>query len=523
MPNEYPHKKPLFGKKITDATSGEQQNTRAALSEDKARTLLQKRAQEAEKESAVAVKERAQDEEKKAPSKTQTEETQVKADKEKPPVKQARTLHFGRTIEKPKEDAPKPTEKPLKAKRERRKKVRGTHPVLKKLWSLFFSDTSFRRENYLMPKSAAGVDRLFLFFFIVLLSIGSVMVFSSSYAYAEARYGDSTYFVRRQILFAAIGIGVMLVASMLTVQFYKSITRLAFGVTILLLIAVLLFGVNLNGAQRWIGIGPLTIQPTEIAKLTIVMMLAWYFERYQDKLREHKSFFSHLCYNTLYPGAIIALICALVMLQKHLSGIIILGCIGIIIMFVAGSDGRHLATLMGTAVVGVSCLAIFTDYTKRRIDIWLDPYANRTDGGWQTIQGLNAMGSGGFLGLGIGDSRMKYSYVSEPANDFIFTITCEELGFVGAMVIIAFFALLIWRGFVIAMRNPDRYARLLCLGIVAKIAVQTLLNLAVITNSIPNTGIALPFFSYGGTSLIIQLLEVGIILSISRTSQLQKR
>ncbi|MBR6794812.1 MAG: FtsW/RodA/SpoVE family cell cycle protein, partial [Clostridia bacterium] len=207
----------------------------------------------------------------------------------------------------------------------------------------------------------------------------------------------------------------------------------------------------------------------------------------------------------------------------HLSGIIILGAIGVIVMFLAGSDGRHLLTLMGVAVVGVSCLAIFTDYTKRRIDIFLDPYAMRLEGGWQTIQGLNAIGSGGLLGLGIGDSRMKYSWVSEPANDFIFTITCEELGFVGAIAIIAFFALFVWRGYVIAMHNPDIYARLLCAGIITKVAVQTLLNFAVITNSIPNTGIPLPFFSYGGTSLIIQLLEVGIVLSISRTSQLQKR
>lgn len=556
MKNSYPPNKPLFGRRMTENPTEEPDGARSSLSEDKAKLLLLEKEKEEEekkrreeealrealaKEEAereakrqAILREKEEKRERKAEKKAdhRIESTKKAEEKEKETAEKtpyARSFHFGAPVQKTSEEK---TELSFeKAKKEKLAKIKKPkvkkegHPFLGKVWRIFFSDTSFRREDCLIPKSSAGFDRLFFLFFMILLCVGSVMVFSSSYAYAEARYGDSTYFVRRQLIFAALGIGVMLIASMLTVDFYKMITRIAFGVTILFLIAVLLFGVNLNGAQRWIGIGPITFQPTELAKLTLVMMLAWYYSKYSHKLHESNRYFggSHLLYNTVLPGAIIAVICGLVMLQKHLSGIIILGAIGVILMFLAGSDGRHLLTLMGGAVVGVSCIAIFTDYTKRRIDIWLDPYAMRLDGGWQTIQGLNAIGSGGFLGLGIGDSRMKYSWVSEPANDFIFTITCEELGFVGALAIIAVFALFVWRGYVIAMRNPDIYARLLCVGIITKVAVQTLLNFAVITNSIPNTGIPLPFFSYGGTSLIIQLLEVGIVLSVSRTSQLQKR
>ena len=561
MKNSYPQNKPLFGRRMTEASGEETQNTQSAPSDEKARLLLLAKEKEEEagrlkeeeaRREALAKEEAAREEKRQAllrekearhakkihtPISSEQISQAEEMPAEEPAGKEAaakapRAFHFGAPIKKKSEESDKEPSFDNRSKPKKRrervkkpKKAKEGHPFLEKIWRVFFSDTSFRRNQYLIPKSSAGFDRLFFLFFMVLLCIGSVMVFSSSYAYAEARYGDSTYFVRRQLIFAALGIGVMLIASMLTIDFYKMITRPAFAVTILFLVAVLVVGVNLNGAQRWIGIGPITFQPTELAKLTLVMMLAWYYSKYSHRLREDNRYFGgrHLLYNTLLPGAIIAAICGLVMLQKHLSGIIILGAIGVIVMFLAGSDGRHLLTLMGVAVVGVSCLAIFTDYTKRRIDIFLDPYAMRLEGGWQTIQGLNAIGSGGLLGLGIGDSRMKYSWVSEPANDFIFTITCEELGFVGAIAIIAFFALFVWRGYVIAMRNPDIYARLLCAGIITKVAVQTLLNFAVITNSIPNTGIPLPFFSYGGTSLIIQLLEVGIVLSISRTSQLQKR
>jgi cell division protein FtsW len=191
-------------------------------------------------------------------------------------------------------------------------------------------------------------------------------------------------------------------------------------------------------------------------------------------------------------------------------------------MFVSGIALRYLGYCTATAAVGVTALALFTDYTKRRITIWLNPEKYPLDGGWQTLQGLMAIGSGGFWGLGFGNSRLKYSYVSEPANDMIFTILCEELGFPGAVAAILLFSLFIWRGIQIGLNNPEPFNRLVAIGITIKVGLQAILNLAVVTNSIPNTGISLPFFSYGGSSMIMLLFEMGILLSISRTSYVRK-
>ena len=212
----------------------------------------------------------------------------------------------------------------------------------------------------------------------------------------------------------------------------------------------------------------------------------------------------------------------LVMLQHHLSCIIILGLIGLLIIVSSGVDLRYIGAFCLAGVCGVSYIAFFTDYTKDRITAWLDPEKYKLTGGWQTLQGLMAIGSGGFFGKGLGKGELKYCYVSEPANDMIFAVLCEELGFFGALVSILLFAVLIWRGFLIALKNDDTYARLLTIGICIKIAVQVLLNIAVVTNTIPNTGISLPFFSYGGSSLIMIFAEMGIILSVSRKSKIHK-
>ena len=204
------------------------------------------------------------------------------------------------------------------------------------------------------------------------------------------------------------------------------------------------------------------------------------------------------------------------MLQKHLSGLIILGIIGIGVIFLSGAGLRYLSYFAGVALSGVAALALLTDYTKRRITIWLNPEQFPLEGGWQTLQGMMAIGSGGFFGLGLGQSRLKYCYVSEPANDMIFTIVCEELGFLGALSVLTLFSLFVWRCFYIAKRLQHPYAKLLVQGIGLKVAIQVLLNVAVVTNTIPNTGISLPFFSYGGSSLIMLFAEMGIILSASR-------
>ena len=213
---------------------------------------------------------------------------------------------------------------------------------------------------------------------------------------------------------------------------------------------------------------------------------------------------------------LIGLICVLVLLQKHLSGLIILGCIGILVMLFSGITLRYIGAFGGIAGIGVAAFALLTDYTKRRITIWLNPEQYPLDGGWQTLQGLMAIGSGGFFGRGFGQSVLKYSYVSEPANDMIYTILCEETGFLGALGVVFLFSLFVFRAVRVGSRAPDPFSRLVALGIAGKIAVQVLLNLAVVTNTIPNTGISLPFFSYGGSSLVMLFFEMGILLSISR-------
>ena len=210
----------------------------------------------------------------------------------------------------------------------------------------------------------------------------------------------------------------------------------------------------------------------------------------------------------------------LVMLQKHLSCIIILGTIGLLLIFSAGISPRYISMFCGAGVIGVTFLALFTDYTKERITVWQNPELYKLTGGWQTLQGLMAIGSGGLFGVGYGKSILKHCYVSEPANDMIFAILCEELGLIGAAVAILLFSLIVYRGFTISMKARDSFTRLVAIGISIKLAVQVLLNIAVVTNTIPNTGISLPFFSYGGSSLIMLFFEMGIILSISKYSKI---
>ncbi|MBQ5800614.1 MAG: putative lipid II flippase FtsW [Clostridia bacterium] len=381
----------------------------------------------------------------------------------------------------------------------------------------------YKKPEVLVPRQSAGIDRVMLVIICLLICIGSVMVFSASYAFAESRYHDSLHFVKKQILFVFLGFMALLVTSRFTPEFYKVITRGAYAVSLLLLVLVLVMGFAGNGAQRWISLGPISFQPSEISKLTLILILAWYYSVFGDRARNYKKKKQAFFYGILYPFVLIGVPAVLVMLEKHLSCLIILGLIGLTLMFLSGSNGKWLGLICGGGIGAVGALALALDYTRRRIVIWLNPEKYPLDGAWQTLEGMMAIGSGGLLGLGLGNSRMKYSYVSEPANDFIFTITCEELGFVGAFVIIALFAIFVWRGYVIALKNNDTFSRITALGITSHIAIQVLLNIAVVTNTIPNTGIALPFFSYGGTSLIILFAEMGILLSISRYSHLKYR
>ncbi len=369
---------------------------------------------------------------------------------------------------------------------------------------------------------AGRIDSIFLFAVFLLAAFGTMMVCSAGYAYAHFRYGDGFYFMKKQIIWLLIGFTVMIFASRLDIGKLKKLTPYLYGVSLVLLVLTLAIGFVGNGAQRWISIGPLTIQPSEITKLTLILMLAKYFSEKEhlalSRVRKKPSFI----FGTAIPLILTVIPIILVMLQHHLSCIIILGAIGVMMIFASGANLKYLGIFGAVGVSLVTYLALFTDYTKERITVWRNPEAYKLTGGWQTLQGLMAIGSGGLFGVGFGKSVLKHCYVSEPANDMIFAILCEELGLFGAAAALSLFAFLVARGCIIAMRTQDMFSRLVAFGISAKCALQVLLNVAVVTNSIPNTGISLPFFSYGGSSLIMLFFEMGIMLSISKKAEIIK-
>ena len=354
---------------------------------------------------------------------------------------------------------------------------------------------------------------------------GALMAYSASSVYAAQYHDDSAYYIKRHILY-------LVLATAVTVPFvwkarpwfWRFFGVASYALSVVLLLLVLIIGSSYgSGATRWIQIGPISIQPSEIAKMAVVLCIALTMSKYEKQISAHQKFGGQFVYGVLYPMIVFGFICGLVMLEHHLSGIIIIGLMGLVTMYIGGTDKKwflYLFAIGGTAVVLV---LLVSDYAMLRVTTWLnienvDPLGSA----WQTLQGLNAIGSGGFFGRGLGNSQQKYGYVSQPQNDFIFTIVCEELGFVGALAVVMLFGLLVWRGFRIASKAPDKFTSIVVYGLIAKVALQAILNIAVVTNSIPNTGIALPFFSSGGTSLILQIFEMGIILSISRYSY-QKR
>ena len=369
-----------------------------------------------------------------------------------------------------------------------------------------------------------GIDVYFLIIVIALALFGAVMAYSASAYEAERFMGDSLYYFKRHLIFlvvAAIFTAIFVIYA--RPWFWRVFGLGIYGVAAVLLLAVLVIGTAGGGAQRWIAIGPLTIQPSEIAKMAVVMVLALVMSKYEKKIELSQRFGGHFRYGVLYPGLVIATICVLVMLEKHLSGLIIIGLLGLTIMFIGGTQKKWMALIIGAGIIAVGFVLLVSDYAMTRVTTWL--FIEKADPrgpAWQTWQGLYAIGSGGFFGVGLGNSIQKYGYVSEPQNDFIFTIVCEELGFFGAMIVIGLFALLLWRGYKIAANAPDKFCSLVVYGLTTKIALQTILNIAVVTNSMPNTGIAFPFFSSGGTALMLQIFEMGIILSISRFSYVKK-
>lgn len=385
-----------------------------------------------------------------------------------------------------------------------------------------------------------SMDIPFLAILMTIVTIGLVMLFSASYTYSYYNRGDSTQIFVRQLIFAVIGIVLMFVISRVRYEYFKLVALVGVVVSIGLLLLVLVLPEYKPGFKRWINLGFTTFQPSEIAKIGLILILSYLLDKNykgvtgkipsempgirsipeltNGKYVIYKSFTSVICY-----GMIILVFAGLVYLEHHVSGTILMLLIGVVMLWLGEVRGRWFTVGVIIGVIAVVLLIanpdILAKYAGERITAWLDKDFDPLGARWQTNNSLYAIGSGGLLGTGLGQSKQKHLYVSEPQNDFIFSIVCEELGFVGAVVIIILFALLIYRGIKIGMNAKDRFGALLAMGIVFQIGLQVALNIGVVSDFLPNTGISLPFFSAGGTSLVILLAEMGMVLSISRSAR----
>lgn len=364
----------------------------------------------------------------------------------------------------------------------------------------------------------SGLDMPFFILTLSLLVIGLVMLFSASYPNAYYLHKDSYYFIKNQVVFAVLG-----VISMIAISYfdYHRLHKIAMPMLLVsfVLLVLVLFMPAVNGVHRWIQLGSFGFQASEITKFAIVLSFAHMISLNFNKMGTFK-------YGILPYALILAPTVVLLALEPHISCTVIVVLLSAGMLFIGGVKLRWFGGVLGIVSAGLLYIVLFTDkltYANDRIAGWLDPFSSTAGvDTWQTKQGLYAIGSGGLLGLGLGNSRQKYLYIPEPQNDFIFAVVCEELGFIGALIILLMFAMLIWRGIVLSMRAKDKFGALLGIGLTAQVGLQVVLNIAVVTNTIPNTGISLPFFSYGGTSLVMLLAQMGIVLSISRTSSLEK-
>ena len=370
-----------------------------------------------------------------------------------------------------------------------------------------FSDTSALKRRPVFDGPFFAVSML-------LLSVGVIMVFSSSYARAwydpgNVTGGNAAYYFVRQLIFALLGVFTMLVASRIPMGLYRRYAFVFLAFTVVLLMLVPVIGVKANGSRRWLGVGGLTLQPSELAKLAVILAFSAMICSVKGKMRSFR-------FGILPFAGILGLIVGLLVLEPHFSASIIILAIGAVMLFLGGVSIGWFAAAFGAAGGGIAVLLTFFPYASSRINTWRDPFSDISGRGYQIVQSLYTIGSGGLSGLGLGGSRQKFLYLPEEHNDFIFSVVCEELGFIGSALILCLFAMLILRGFWIALHCRDRFSFLVCSGISALLGIQVFLNVAVVTNLIPCTGISLPLFSYGGTALLIQLFELGIILSASR-------
>jgi len=360
-------------------------------------------------------------------------------------------------------------------------------------------------------KIGATVDIPFLILVLLLLAVGLAMLYSASSAQSmyDTGYESSTRYLQKQAVCAVLGLGCMWLFSRIPAEVWFRLAWPLYWISILLLLSVLVVGQSVNGARRWINIAGIQFQPSEVAKFTMILLLARLTKIYGPDAKKFR--FGVLGFGTALLGILVPLA-----LEKHLSAILLMGMVAVVMMFVAGTSPKWLLAGAGAAVLFVIVYISFMGYAGDRVTAWLHPESDPGDTGYQILQSLYAIGSGGLFGLGLGKSRQKYLYLPFQYNDYIFAVICEELGLAGAMGIIVLFAMTIIRGYWIALRARDRFSTVLAAGLVTLIAIQTILNLGVVTNLLPSTGIALPFFSYGGTALAVNLGEMGIVMSISR-------
>ncbi len=354
------------------------------------------------------------------------------------------------------------------------------------------------------------IDPIILLSLIILVTFGVIMVFSASYYVGKTKYDDILYFFKKQGGFALLGFLVLPIITRVDWRLYKNFSKLAYIVSIVFLILVIFIGQEIKGAKRWLVIGPINFQPSEVAKIGLILYLSKYISDNENILNTWKGFFK-CCIVIAIPTGLV--------LIENTSTAIIMGVIGMSILFVASPTIKYFIPMIAGGVLGLIGIILFGEgFRMARIQAWLDPFAEgvSTDVGFQTVQSLYAIASGGFFGLGIGQSRQKLGFIPEAQNDIIFSVICEELGLAGAIIFILLFAMIIWRGYITAIRSPKSYMTYACVGITTMIATQVIINIAVVTNTMPNTGIPLPFVSYGGTSLLIMMSCIGIVLNFSR-------
>ena len=372
------------------------------------------------------------------------------------------------------------------------------------------------------------MDYSLLFIVLFLLGFGMIMVYSTSSYEANLTYGDSAYYLKKQIFATILGLIAMMVVANIPYHFWERFAVIGYIVSVVLILLIIPFGHESHGAKRWLYIGPISLQPAEVAKLCMILFLASMICTMGKQIRHNKGFWTVL----LVPMPIALM---LWQITRNLSSAIIVVGIAALMLFVACPDYKRFVLLALTGIAGAA-LVVYASvhmaasqagetegmgFRFERILAWLDPEAYASGKGFQTIQALYAIGSGGILGKGLGSSMQKLGFLPEAQNDMIFSIICEELGLFGGFAVIIMFVMLIWRFMVIANNAPDLFGALLVVGVLGHVAIQVILYIAVVTNTIPNTGISLPFISYGGSSVMFLLIEIGLVLSVARGIRLK--